>query len=79
MNPDPRESNFRPMESDTLELWQATGRGSVDAVESAGVGAQSPIKPPPLQIWKFLLLLLVVVVLVESVIGNQHLNVRREV
>jgi hypothetical protein len=79
VNPDPRESNFRPMESDTLELWQATGRGSVDTVESAGVGAESPIKPPPLQIWKFLLLLLVVVVLVESVIGNQHLNVRREV
>jgi hypothetical protein len=78
VNPDPRESNFRPLEADTLALWQATGRGG-EGVQSAGVGAESPIKPPPLKIWRFLLLLLVVVVLVESVIGNQHLNVRREV
>lgn len=78
VNPDPRESNFRPLEADTLALWQATGRGG-DEMQTAGVGTESPIKPPPLQIWRFLLLLLVVVVLVESVIGNQHLNVRREV
>ncbi|MDA0204820.1 MAG: BatA domain-containing protein [Acidobacteria bacterium] len=79
VNPDPRESNFRPLESDTLTLWQATGRGGTEPTQTAGVGAESPIKPPPLKIWRFLLLLLVVVVLVESVIGNQHLNVRREV
>lgn len=78
VNPDPRESNFRPLEADTLALWQATGRGS-DEPQAAGVGAESPLKPPPLKIWRFLLLLLVLVVLVESVIGNQHLNVRREV
>ena len=79
VNPDPRESNFRPLEADTLALWQATGRGGAEAAQAAGIGAESPIKPPPLEIWKFLLLLLVVVVLLESVIGNQHLNVRREV
>lgn len=79
VNPDPRESNFRPMESDTLDLWQATGRGGADAASAAEIGAESPLKPPPLRIWKFLLLLLVIVVLVESVVGNQHLNVRREV
>lgn len=78
VNPDPRESNFRPLEADTLALWQATGRGG-EEMQAAGVGTESPIKPPPLKIWRFLLLLLVVVVLVESVIGNQHLNVRREV
>jgi hypothetical protein len=78
VNPDPRESNFRPLEADTLALWQATGRGG-EAPQTAGVGAESPIKPPPLKIWRILLLLLVVVVLIESIIGNQHLNVRREV
>lgn len=78
VNPDPRESNFRPMEADTLKSWQATGRGGAE-LETAGAGTASPLKPPPVRIWRLLLLLLVAAVLVESVIGNQHLNVRREV
>lgn len=76
VNPDPRESNLRPIERDTLELWAATGRGGGQA---PGDPRQTAIKPPPLKIWRFLLFLLAAIVLLESVIGNRRLDVRREV
>lgn len=76
VNPDPRESNLRPIETQTLELWRSTGRagGTVE-----GAGEQTPIKPPPIEIWKWFLFLLVAVILLESVAGNRRLDVRREV
>lgn len=76
VNPDPRESNLRPIEAQTLDLWRSTGR-SGGTVE--GAGEQTPIKPPPIEIWKWFLFGLVLVVLLESVAGNRRLNVRREV
>jgi hypothetical protein len=69
---------LRPVEADTLELWQSTGRGGPEAA-SGGENQQSAIKPPPLRIWRVFLLLLAVIVLIESVIGNRQLDVRREV
>jgi hypothetical protein len=75
VNPDPRESNLRPMEADALELWKATGRQEASA--GAG-GKESAIQPPPIEIWRLLLVLLVLAMLIESILGNRHLNVRRE-
>ena len=77
VNPDPLESNLRPIDSDTLELWKSTGRDE-SGITLAG-GEESPLRPPPLRIWRLLLLLLVSVVLIESVVGNRHLDVKREV
>lgn len=76
VNPDPRESNLRPIETQTLELWRSTGRagGTVE-----GAGEQTPIKPPSIEIWKWFLFLLIAVILLESVAGNRRLDVRREV
>ncbi|MEZ5366998.1 MAG: hypothetical protein R2748_32845 [Bryobacterales bacterium] len=79
VNPDPRESNLRPIERDTLELWESTGRGGGAAASAGGEAQPAAVKPPPLRIWRFLLLLLVAIVLLESVIGNRRLDVRREV
>jgi hypothetical protein len=77
VNPDPLESNLRPLDDDTLELWQSTGRtGSTAAVAA---GEESPLRPPPLKLWKFILFLLIAIALLESVVGNWHLNVAREV
>ena len=76
VNSDPRESNMRPIDTETLNLWRSTGRGGDVAV---GTGEQTPIKPPPIEVWKWLLVLLVLVVLIESVVGNRRLDVRREV
>ncbi|MBI1353941.1 MAG: VWA domain-containing protein [Acidobacteria bacterium] len=76
VNPDPRESNMRPIDDETLRLWRSTGRSGGVAAEG---GAATPIKPPPVEIWKWLLFLLVAIVLIESVVGNRRLDVRREV
>lgn len=76
VNPDPRESNLRPIESDTLALWQETGRAEG---EIATEGEETLIQPPPIRLWKWFLFLLAAAVLLESVVANRHLNVRREV
>ena len=75
VNPDPRESNLRPMEADMVSMWEATGRNQDTAPAE---GEESLIAPPPLKLWKLLLLLLVLIALVESVFGNYHLKVQRE-
>jgi hypothetical protein len=76
VNPDPRESNLRPMEADTLELWQGAGRSGGGA---PGEPETVAIKPPPIHLWRFLLFLFAAAVLIESVLANARLNVRREV
>jgi hypothetical protein len=76
VNADPRESNLRPMEADLVAMWEATGRN--DATVPAE-GKEALLAPPPLKLWKLLLVLLVMLTLVESVIGNYHLKVQREV
>ena len=77
VNPDPRESNLRPMDADMLALWQATGGGGGET--AAFDGAETPIALPPFEIWRWLLVLLLLAALIESVVGNQHLKERREV
>jgi alkylated DNA repair dioxygenase AlkB len=77
VNPDPRESNLRPMEADTLAMWKATGREHESTQQA--VAGDPGLKPPPIRIWRLLLALLVLAVLIESVLGNWHLKVQREV
>jgi hypothetical protein len=76
VNPDPRESNLRPVDADTLALWEATGRSE----ETLGAAAGDPgLKPPPVKIWWFVLILLGLVALLESIVGHRHLKIQREV
>ena len=75
VNPDPRESNLRPMEADLVSTWEKTGRNQEAAPME---GNKSLIVPPPLKLWKILLVLLVLIALVESIFGNYHLKVQRE-
>ena len=75
VNPDPRESNLRPMEADLVSTWAKTGRNQEAAPME---GNESLIVPPPLKLWKILLVLLVLIALVESIFGNYHLKVQRE-
>lgn len=77
VNPDPRESDLQPMDQDTLAIWRSTGR---EAETASGAGAAGDeVKPPPLALWPFVLALLALIALIESVVGNRHLRVRREV
>ena len=76
-NPDPRESNLRPMAAELISAWESTGGGQ--STQATPQGTDTHIKPPPIEIWRFFLLLLVVIALIESVVGNWHLKVQREV
>ena len=76
VNPDPGESNLRPMDADMLALWQAGGGGGETA---AAEGTETPVELPPFEMWRWLLVLLLLAALIESVVGNQHLKERREV
>jgi hypothetical protein len=78
VNADPRESNLRTVDAETMALWEATGTSEAQAT-AAAAGDDAAIKPPPVKIWWFLLLLLVLASLVESIVGNWHLKVQREV
>ncbi len=74
VNPDPRESDLRRVEADTLELWQLTG--GVDVAQATAAGLPPPTVPP-WRIWRLLLVLLLLALLLESVIGNRHLDAIR--
>ncbi len=73
VNSDPRESNLRPVESDTLELWRSTGEQGGGEL-AAGIPDSSV---PPWRLWRLLLVLLAVAVLLESLIANRHLDALR--
>ena len=77
VNPDARESNLRSIDADLMALWQATGGEGANA--RPGGGSDTVAQLPPIRIWRWLLALLVVVTLLESVLGTWHLKVRREV
>ena len=74
VNPDPRESNLRRVEPDTLELWQSTGGAEVAQAAAAGL---PPPSVPPWRVWRLVLALLLLAVLLESVIADRHLDTLR--
>jgi hypothetical protein len=65
------------MEADVVALWKATG-GEAEQVQGAAQ-REAAAPAPPLRIWRFLFILLVMALLVESVVANWHLKVQREV
>ncbi len=78
VNPDPRESDLRPMPADTLALWKSTG-SPAPADPSAPQSASGPAKIVTTDFWRTFLLLVLALAIMESVLGNLHLGVRREV
>ena len=74
VNPDPRESNLRRVEQDTLELWQSTGGAEVAQAAAAGL---PPPNVPPWRVWRLVLALLLLAVLLESLIADRHLDTLR--
>jgi hypothetical protein len=69
---DRRESDFTPIPKETLDLWGATG-GS-PAGDAATAGAQSEDLRKPWSLAPYLLILLVVVALAESIVANRYLR-----
>lgn len=71
VNPDPRESDLSPMTAEQLARWTAA---ATVAPAQAVAAAQNFEQPPPLELWRYLAVLLVLVVLAESLLGNRYLG-----
>jgi hypothetical protein len=72
VNADRHESDLTPATPDTLSLWQNTASGSSDAGGTAA-GEQKPIS-----LWWYVMLLVLVLAVAESLLGNRHLSVDKE-
>ena len=93
VNPDPKESNLDVIPDDVLALWQGKGGPSLQEAASgqkaAGPG-QTPSQPPaqtptpatppktPQTLWWYVMLLLLVFAVAESVVASRYLGTQRE-
>lgn len=73
VNPDRRESNLEPMPEDLLQLW--TARPASPA--SPGVVDVQPKKSPH-SIWWYVMLLVLLTAVAESVLASRYLGTQRE-
>ena len=74
VNLDPNESDLTPVEPNAVERWLGLNAGTAQSGATADLEL-APAEPTPL--WPWVLSLLIVVVFVESWVGNWHLRVRR--
>jgi len=72
-NIDPLESNLRKLSQEVLDRWQdSTGGQALTADVSLDANETETV-----ELWQWALLLLALVVIGESVLGNLHLTPRR--
>jgi hypothetical protein len=77
VNFDPRESDLTPVDAATLERWRGLGVRPGESAAPVAAAASGETVPSSLGPWLVMLLLLLVVV--ESLVGNWHLRIRRGV
>ena len=70
VNPDRRESDFTVVPAETVELWKNTGVASASASSAA---AGSNTRQVNSELWWWVLALLAVLAVAESILGNRHL------
>lgn len=78
VNPDRRESDLTVMDAQVLQNWQNVVAGTAGTGEQ-GLNAGTEIVTENVEereIWRIFLILLVIIVLAESYLGNQHLRVK---
>jgi len=75
VNIDPLESDLQPIAQEVLDRWQNAIAGQGPAVSVAG-GRVPEQEPIAVELWHWLLLLLAVVIIGESVLGNTYLTPR---
>jgi hypothetical protein len=69
---DRRESDLTPIPQETLDLWKATGEGDQSTGGASGLENQEVRKPWGL--WPYLLLLLLLIAMAESVVADGYLR-----
>lgn len=75
VNFDPRESDLAPIEAATLDRWRGLGVRAGEQARPVATTVAADRVPTSLGQW--LLILLLVLVVMESVVGNWHLRIRR--
>jgi aerotolerance regulator-like protein/VWA domain-containing protein len=68
------ESDLTPVPEETLELWRNTGRGP----ETSNANGEAVSQPRPQSLWRYALLLVLIVAIIESVIASRYLSVEKE-
>ena len=76
INLDPAESNLTVIDSTTLGGWRDLGSG---AEEQRVISGTEKIDAQPVGLWPWIVTMLLIIVLIESWVGNYYLNVRRGV
>ncbi len=74
VNADLRESDLATMTPDALARWRA----AVARPEPAAMTGAAALQAPPLELWWGLLIMLALVVLAESLLGNRYLGLRAD-
>ena len=77
VNFDARESDLAPVDATTLERWQGLGVRPGEA--ATPVAVTSSTDRVPISLGPSLVMLLLMLVVVESLVGNWHLRIRRGV
>lgn len=75
VNADPRESDLATMSPDALARWRDAVARREPAATASGTAA---LQAPPLELWWGLLMVLALVVLAESLLGNRYLGLRAD-
>ena len=76
VNPDARESDLTIMDAQTLQNWEtmvAGSTGTTSLVDGVAINIADE-EPVALEFWRVLLVLLAVIVLMESLLGNRYLR-----
>ena len=78
VNPDLRESDLTLMSAETLQNWQASVAGTAQSADNTLVvdPTSREAEPDAMEIWRIFLILLALLVLAESLLGNRYLNVK---
>jgi hypothetical protein len=74
VNPDRRESDFALVPADVLKLWENTGQTTL----STGAGSPETTKNRN-DLWWYVMIAALALAVAESLIGNRHLSVDKEV
>jgi hypothetical protein len=77
VNFDPRESDLTPVDAPTLERWR--GLGLRPGEQAAPAAVSTADERVPSSLGPLLVMLLLLLVVVESLVGNWHLRIRRGV
>ena len=72
VNAERQESDLTPVSAESLSLWQNTAQGA------ATVGTAAGEEQKPVSLWWYVMLVVLLLAVAESLLGNQHLSVDKE-